>query len=112
MLTQLQLLLFSALAFTWLQLSGLYPPELRSVCLDVDWLYRRAGRAMGRWILATIGRTSVRAERGARHALEAWMERVLHLHGPQGILARTWTTGGTVFCVTLLFGIVLLLSYL
>jgi multicomponent Na+:H+ antiporter subunit D len=37
---QLQLLLFSALAFAWLQLTGVYPAELRSVNLDADWLYR------------------------------------------------------------------------
>lgn len=40
-LTQLQLLFFSALAFVWLNKQGLYPPELRSVNLDVEWLYRR-----------------------------------------------------------------------
>ena len=42
-LTQLQLLFFSALAFAWLNLAGLYPPELPSVNLDADWLYRRLG---------------------------------------------------------------------
>ncbi|RDV24657.1 Na(+)/H(+) antiporter subunit D [Alteromonas aestuariivivens] len=41
-LTQLQLLFFSALAFVWLNKQGLYPPELRSVNLDVDYLYRRS----------------------------------------------------------------------
>lgn len=40
-LTQLQLLFFSALAFIWLNLRGMYPPELPSVNLDVDWFYRR-----------------------------------------------------------------------
>ena len=40
-MVQLQLLLFSALAFAWLKLTHVYPPELRSVNLDVDWLYRR-----------------------------------------------------------------------
>jgi multicomponent Na+:H+ antiporter subunit D len=40
-LTQLQLLCFAALAFAWLNIAGLYPPELHSVNLDVDWLYRR-----------------------------------------------------------------------
>ena len=38
---QLQLLLFSALAFTFLMKTKLYPPELRSVVLDVDWIWRR-----------------------------------------------------------------------
>lgn len=40
-IVQLQLLLFSALAFAWLTLTGIYPPELRSVNLDADWVYRR-----------------------------------------------------------------------
>ncbi|MDN3637972.1 Na(+)/H(+) antiporter subunit D [Simiduia curdlanivorans] len=40
-LAQTQLLFFSALAFVWLNLKGLYPPELRSTNLDVDWFYRR-----------------------------------------------------------------------
>ena len=38
--TQLQLLLFSAFAFGWLMRSGLYPPELKSTNLDFDWSYR------------------------------------------------------------------------
>lgn len=42
-IAQLQLLFFSALAFIWLQLRGLYPPELRSTNLDIDWFYRRVG---------------------------------------------------------------------
>jgi multicomponent Na+:H+ antiporter subunit D len=37
---QLQLLMFGALAFALLILSGYYPPEIRSVNLDVDWFYR------------------------------------------------------------------------
>ncbi|MYJ51561.1 MAG: Na(+)/H(+) antiporter subunit D [Gammaproteobacteria bacterium] len=39
---QTQLLFFSAMAFIWLQLNGLYPPELKSTNLDSEWLYRRA----------------------------------------------------------------------
>jgi multicomponent Na+:H+ antiporter subunit D len=40
-ITQLQLLFFSALAFVWLNKQGLYPPELKSVNLDVEYLYRK-----------------------------------------------------------------------
>ena len=39
-ITQLQLLLFSALAFVFLFKTGLYPPEVKSVNLDTDWFYR------------------------------------------------------------------------
>jgi multicomponent Na+:H+ antiporter subunit D len=42
---QLQLLMFGALAFALLILSGYYPPEIKSINLDVDWLYRKFGRA-------------------------------------------------------------------
>ena len=40
----LQLLMFGALAFTMLVLSGYYPPELRAVNLDTDWFLRLPGR--------------------------------------------------------------------
>ena len=40
---QLQLLMFGALAFCLLILSGKYPAELRAINLDVDWFYRRGG---------------------------------------------------------------------
>lgn len=43
-ITQLQLLFFSALAFASLMLTGLYPPELRSVNLDFDWFFRKGGK--------------------------------------------------------------------
>lgn len=43
-ITQLEILLFSALAFTLLNLWGKYPPELPSVNLDIDWVYRKLGR--------------------------------------------------------------------
>ncbi len=41
---QTQLLFFSALAFTLLLLSGIYPGEQRCVNLDADWFYRKAGK--------------------------------------------------------------------
>ncbi|MBT2968906.1 MAG: Na(+)/H(+) antiporter subunit D [gamma proteobacterium symbiont of Ctena orbiculata] len=40
-LTQTQLLFFSALAFVWLNKQGLYPPELHSTNLDAEWVYRK-----------------------------------------------------------------------
>ncbi len=39
--TQLQLLFFSGFAFVWLNRKNLYPPELRSRNLDIDWFYRK-----------------------------------------------------------------------
>jgi len=41
---QLQLLMFGALAFCLLILSGHYPAEMRAVNLDADWFYRKGAR--------------------------------------------------------------------
>ena len=40
-INQLQLLMFSALAFAVLMVFKIYPPELRSTNIDFDWIYRR-----------------------------------------------------------------------
>ncbi len=42
---QLQLLFFSALAFSLLMLSGIYPAEIRAINLDTDWFYRKGAKA-------------------------------------------------------------------
>jgi multicomponent Na+:H+ antiporter subunit D len=109
-ITQLQLLLFSALAFAYLMRSGLYPPEMRSVNLDFDWIYRKAApaaiRALGAAISAARVGLLVRAER----RLDRFIAQVYRHHGPQGILARTWTTGSNVLWVVLLLAGYLLLS--
>lgn len=47
-LGQAQLLFFSALAFSLLILSGIYPAEQRCVNLDADWIYRMGGRLVYR----------------------------------------------------------------
>jgi len=48
----LQLLMFGALAFTLLILSGYYPPEMRAVNLDADWFYRKGADAF-LWFINT-----------------------------------------------------------
>jgi multicomponent Na+:H+ antiporter subunit D len=49
-MAQLQLLFFSALAFTLLMLSGIYPAEMRAINLDSDWFYRKGARAF-MWVI-------------------------------------------------------------
>lgn len=49
-ISQLQLLFFSALAFTFLLLAGIYPAEIRAINIDTDWLYRK-GAAGFLWLL-------------------------------------------------------------
>lgn len=47
---QLQLLIFGALAFTLMILSGVYPSEMRAVNLDMDWFYRKGANGF-LWII-------------------------------------------------------------
>ena len=54
-ISQLQLLLFGALAFVVVVRLGLYPRESRSLTLDSDWLYRRAGPLLWRFAMTLWG---------------------------------------------------------
>ena len=51
---QLQILLFSALAFAVLKRTGIYPLELRSINLDTDWLYRGLPRLAWRAVVMPV----------------------------------------------------------
>ena len=105
--SQLQLLLFSGLAFFvmlgWLRRS-------LTITLDLDWFYRALfprfilrladvlGPAMAAW-----------QERGAR-GLARIEAQARFLHGPRGMLARTWPSGAMGLGVMLML-LALLLSY-
>jgi multicomponent Na+:H+ antiporter subunit D len=109
--TMLQLLLFSALAFTFLMKTGLYPPELRSVVLDVDWIYRRllprawSGLAEG-WVLAR--RAFLDAADRARRSLLRMAEAQ---HRPGSRFGEPWPTGATAMWAAVLLLAYLYLSY-
>jgi len=110
--TQLQLLFFSALAFTILMRTGIYPPELRSVNLDVDWFYRRLGyrTLMGLDAMASWAWTQITGL--ARSAARSFNARLHNHHGPEGIFGRSWPTGTMAFWTTVMLGAYLILSYL
>jgi multicomponent Na+:H+ antiporter subunit D len=108
----LQLLFFSALAFTWLKLTGLYPPELPSVNIDVEWLYRRAAPRLLSGLIAFVGPIDLAFRRFALVRVERAIDGVFWVHGPRGRFARTWETGSKILTVVLLFAIVLVLAYL
>lgn len=55
---QLQLLFFSALAFTLLMLSGIYPAEIRSVNLDADWFYRKGAKVFTKFADTRLAKAS------------------------------------------------------
>lgn len=111
-LTQSQLLFFSALAFCWLKLTGLYPPELPGINIDAEWSYRKALPAIVRWIVSIGGAIRLDALQRLHRRLEYFLGQIYRHHGPQGILARTWPTGSMAFWTTLLLGAYLIAYYI
>jgi multicomponent Na+:H+ antiporter subunit D len=110
-ITQLQLLMFSALAFSVLMRTGLYPPELPLINLDTDWIYRRALPVLVRSVVDVL--TAVRRDLIAAsiRLFDRFMVFVFHYHGPHGVLARSWPIGGAVIWVLVLLAGFLLIYY-
>jgi len=109
-LAQLQLLFFSALAFVWLNQRGMYPPELHSTNLDVEWIYRRL---VPMWIHRCVmliraineyASTMVMVPiQGIRHAFSQTFVARYHL-------SESWPTGSMVFWVAIILAAYLLMD--
>jgi multicomponent Na+:H+ antiporter subunit D len=108
-IVQLQLLLFSGLAFfvmlPWLK-------RTPTITLDVDWLYRAAGARLASTVLEASGAAYRRLAVQLQRALSAALARIYRHHGPSGVLARTWPTGSMVLWVAILLASYLVLYYL
>ncbi len=106
---QLQLLLFSGLAF-FLMLGWL--KRTLTITLDVDWFWRRLGPA----IMRTLDRWSDIAWNiyayGVVRDAQNFVRAVYRAAGPSGALARAWPTGLMAFWTAALLAAFLLLSYL
>jgi multicomponent Na+:H+ antiporter subunit D len=110
-LTQLQILFFSALAFVWLNLKGLYPPELRSTNIDAEWLYRKA-----------FPRVYGQLERGFTFLYACVRGLALNSSGhlfrfaarcsdPTSLLARSWSVNTMLLSLLTLMIIILVFNY-
>jgi len=108
--TQLQLLAFSALAFGVLMRTGLYPPEQRALNLDFDWIYRWLGPRLARWTivpaLAAIGRVQPAVGRDLAAAF-------LGEPGPDGRVRPPagWSASTAVLVAVLALFVYLLIDY-
>ena len=110
-LTQTQLLFFSALAFCLLKLTGLYPPELPGVNIDAEWSYR--------WLLPKATRKIVAVfapiDRGIRDAFRGGVNgivaNVARHAGPNGALARSLPAGDMVLWAIILLAVYLLVYF-
>ena len=110
-INQLQLLLFSALAFTFLMMTKLYPPELKSTNLDTDYVYRRLLLRLIAWLrdaLAQVDRQGRQFLLGIVSAIMDWIQK--H-HGINGMMSQTYSAGTMVFWTLAMF-LVFLVMYL
>ena len=110
--TQTQLLFFGALAFVGLQKTGIYPPELPSVNLDVDWGYRRLAPNLGRRVGTVVTRWDNGVRRGVLALLSAMGGAASRVYGPAGLMARHWPTGSMVIWVAVLLAAYLLFYFI
>jgi len=112
-LAQTQLLFFSALAFVWLNLKGLYPPEIRSTNLDFDWVYRRAFPSALQKIFTIIWRLDRALRQGLKLKLKVYLTVIAQKNGRlSGLLSRNYPSGSMVMWVAVMLAIYLLLSFI
>lgn len=111
-LAQTQLLLFSALAFVWLNKRGIYPPELRSVNLDVEWLYRRFFPKVLSSSFSCIWKMDSVIRQRIMNRLEDFFVYLSQNSAPGGDLSRTHATGTMVMWVIVLLAFYLVASFI
>jgi len=111
-LTQLQLLFFSALAFVWLKLAHIYPPELKSVNIDAEWVYRKLFPK----IIYSVGNTTAnfytKLEFKSQRLLESTGSSINKFFGARGFLSSFPSLGTMVMWVAVILAASLFLYYL
>lgn len=104
-LKELQLLLFTGLAFfLLLRFVGGKP----KIALDVDWLYRGGGKDLSLLVRDGISAANTALRLQFMTAFAAWTARLSKRHGRDGKLARSWPTGSMAFWVGVLLASLLL----
>ncbi|MBT8129138.1 MAG: Na(+)/H(+) antiporter subunit D, partial [Gammaproteobacteria bacterium] len=107
-LSQLQLLLFAALAFVWMTRQGIHPEEVPSVYLDADWVYRKLMPG----IVHTVYHSSCglcQTVAGTFHrTLNNTINTILNSRLLRFNLAASWPTGSMVFWIAIILGFFLL----
>lgn len=113
-LTQLQLLFFSALAFVWLNLRNMYPPELPSTNLDADWLYRKLAPAVVKKVASTTYGAYASFEKSVAISIKQMVQNSYDAEAgkPKGYFARLWPTETMVVWVAVLLAVYLIFYYM
>ncbi|MGW0735152.1 Na(+)/H(+) antiporter subunit D [Streptomyces sp. NPDC002851] len=109
---QLQLLLLAAMAFTLLVRTGLYPPEVRSVNIDADVVYRRLAPAAWHALSCTASHLARALDVPLRRRAGALWGAATGAVRPGAGLVTPWSTHAMVWWAALLLGGVLLVALL
>ncbi len=107
-LTQTQLLFFGAMAFVGLQKFGIYPPELRSVNIDMEWLYRWLGPRVVNGVGGAVAAVDGYVRSSVLSLVRSGLDAADRSHGTMGPLARSWPSGSMVLWVAILLAAYLL----
>ena len=107
-LSQLQLLFFSALAFVWLNKQGIYPPELHAVNIDAEWLYRKLMPDSARSVFNYSHRINNSIAKTFHSSVKQTWKTVESTRLGRFNLAASWPTGSMVFWIAVILGIFLL----
>ncbi len=107
-LSQLQLLFFSALAFIWLNKQGIYPPELHAVNIDAEWLYRKLMPDTARSVYGFLKQTGNGIEDAFNSTLKDAARSMISSRLGRFNLAASWPTGSMAFWLAVILGIFLL----
>ncbi len=109
-LAQLQLLFFSALAFVWLNKKCMYPPELHSTNLDVEWFYRQLVPKFFRQCLYFLQQT----KKSVINMTLAPVHKISHTFSQTSVakyhLSESWPTGSMVFWIAIILALYLLVD--
>lgn len=110
-ITQTQLLFFSALAFALLMVSGIYPPELKLINLDSDWFGRRLGKALAIGVCNAVDTAWRSLLASVRGGIMTVIDQMYRTHGPRGVLSRAWPIGSTMMWIAVLLTVYLVVTY-
>ena len=110
-ITQLQLLFFSALAFTVLMRTGIYPPELKSVNLDTDWTYRKFLPTILKRLTTSFSNIWMVAGWMIKMRLNRIVKRLHSSYGPEGRMASVWPTGAMVLWIAVILGATMIVNF-
>jgi len=112
-LAQTQLLFFAMLAFVWLNLRGVYPPEVRATNIDAEWFYRRFFRRIFLSLSDWIRKVDSRVRGSALDRIGGLIVYLSQMHYPSGKASVTRPTGNMVIWVAVLLAayLWLLLSF-